>query len=119
MKELICIVCPRGCNMKYEIKDGEYVITENHCNRGPAYLKQEVTNPTRMLTTTISVIDGEIDVLPVYSKEYVPKDEVFAIINELKTLKIHAPIKCNDIIVNEVLGKHIQILASKTINKRG
>ena len=62
MKELICIVCPKGCRLKV---DNEFNVTGNGCNRGIKYAKDELTNPTRMVTSTVVVLDGEINRLPV------------------------------------------------------
>ena len=42
MKELICIVCPRGCHLKV---DAELNVTGNACPRGIVYGKKEVTAP--------------------------------------------------------------------------
>ena len=42
MKELICIVCPRGCVLKVD-KQGN--VTGNLCPRGIKYGIQETTNP--------------------------------------------------------------------------
>ena len=55
MKELICIVCPRGCHLKAEGPDGNgnYSVTGNSCPRGRAYAVSELTHPVRTLTTTV------------------------------------------------------------------
>ena len=115
IKEKICIICPRGCMLKYEYKDEEIQITENQCGRGPIYLKQELIQPKRMLTTTIKIKNGNLNVLPVHAQEYVNKEDVQNIITKLKKIELVAPIKCNDIIVEQVDGIKVKILASKNI----
>lgn len=36
MKELICIVCPRGCHLKVD-EANDYAVTGNSCPRGAEY----------------------------------------------------------------------------------
>ena len=57
MKELICIVCPKGCHLKI---DESLNVTGNGCNRGIEYGINELTNPTRMVTSTVVVVGGEL-----------------------------------------------------------
>ena len=41
MKEIICIVCPRGCQLTVDEANG-YAVTGNGCPRGAAYGKSEL-----------------------------------------------------------------------------
>lgn len=114
--EKICIVCPRGCHLNYEYdQEEQLVITNNGCNRGPEYLAQELVLPKRMLTTTVRVEGGDLPVVPVYASEYVAKDDVEAFIAYLKDISVTAPIKCNTLLVSEINGKEVKILASRDI----
>lgn len=58
-KNLTCIGCPMGCFLTVKIKDGEVQSVEgNSCKRGAVYGRKEVTNPTRIVTTTVRVLNG-------------------------------------------------------------
>ena len=52
MKELTCIVCPRGCRLKV---DDDLNVTGNFCPRGAQYAKDELTDPKRMITSFVRV----------------------------------------------------------------
>lgn len=54
IKNLTCINCPVGCSLKVEM-DGSHVtrVSGNTCRRGEVYARKEVTNPTRIVTTTV------------------------------------------------------------------
>ena len=52
MKELICIVCPKGCHLRVD-EDNGYAVTGNGCPRGAEYGKIELTHPTRVVTSTV------------------------------------------------------------------
>ena len=55
-RELICIGCPLGCMVTVEMENGEIKsVTGNTCNRGDDYARKEVTNPTRIVTSTVMV----------------------------------------------------------------
>lgn len=111
----VCIVCPRGCMLKAEEIDGELVISNQSCPRGPVYLKQELVQPKRMLTTTIKVLGSKQKCLPVYASEYVDKEDVGDFIKYLKTLTVSAPIENNQIILDSINGKKVEIRASKQL----
>ena len=65
-RELICINCPLGCGLTVTMKDGEVVKVEgNTCPKGEAYGKKEVTNPTRIVTSTVRVSGGLMPVVSV------------------------------------------------------
>ena len=46
MKDLICIMCPKGCHLKVDEEHG-YTVTGNRCPRGAEYGHNELKNPTR------------------------------------------------------------------------
>ena len=56
-RNLICINCPMGCPLTVTLNDaGEVVsVTGNTCPRGDAYGRKEVTNPTRIVTSSLPV----------------------------------------------------------------
>ena len=52
-KEMICIVCPKGCILKVD-ESAEAPVTHadvsgNKCKRGAVYAVDECTNPVRVL----------------------------------------------------------------------
>ena len=59
MTELICIVCPKGCHLKVDEENG-FAVTGNGCPRGEAYGYKELTNPTRVITSTVRVEGGAL-----------------------------------------------------------
>ena len=54
-KDLICIVCPRGCALTVSDESGTYTVTGNTCPRGEAYGIAETTHPTRTVTSVVRV----------------------------------------------------------------
>ncbi|MFA7367088.1 MAG: DUF1667 domain-containing protein [Bacilli bacterium] len=114
MPDLICIVCPRGCKLHVE----NDVVTGNMCPRGIKYGLDEVNNPMRLFTSTVSVLNGMINRVPVKSDRYIPKNSVFDLINEIRKVEIKAPVYINQIIIENCLGL-CNIIATRNIMKRG
>ena len=115
--KLVCINCPRGCNLNVENNKGEIVVTGNFCKRGEQYAINELTNPLRMVTTTVHIESDNYERLPVITSKPVPKDRVMDVMKYLKDVKVKAPIKLNDVIVDNVLDLDVNIIASKSIDK--
>ena len=114
-RNLICIVCPRGCHLQV---DENLNVTGNNCKRGEAYAKSECTHPTRMITSTVKVENGEIARLPVVTSAPIPKEKIFDVMKEINKVSISAPIYIKDVIIKDVLGLGVDILATRNIEKR-
>ena len=116
MTELVCIVCPRGCRMKIDEANG-FEVSGNSCPRGADYGRKELTDPHRMVTSTIEIESESAKRLPVKTKSSVPKGRVMDIMDVIRHLKIKAPVKCGDSIVTDILGLGTDIVACRTIER--
>ena len=114
MKELICITCPRGCHLQV---DENLNVTGNTCARGKTYGIAEVTNPTRMISSTVKITDGEIIRLPVATASPIPKGKIFDVMAEINKVSVKAPIKCGDAVIKNVLGLGVDIVATRTVER--
>ena len=66
IRELTCIGCPMGCPLTVTMEAGEVIsVTGNTCKRGDIYARKEVTNPTRIVTSTVRVTGGDADMVSV------------------------------------------------------
>lgn len=114
-KEMICIVCPMGCHMEVEKNKDEYIVTGNKCPRGKEYAVKESTNPTRVITTTVKVKGGLLNRLPVKTKGDIPKGKIFECMKVIDRIEVQAPISVGDIIVKDVLGTGVDIVAARSM----
>ena len=112
MKELTCIICPRGCHL---VVDDDLNVTGNNCPRGPIYAKNELTHPTRTLTSTVQIISSEEVSLPVKSDKPLPKEKIFDAMEVINKTCVKAPIKIGDIVVKNIFGLDVNIVATKDI----
>ena len=114
MKEFICIVCPRGCHLKV---DDDMNVTGNTCPRGKVYALNEITNPTRMITSTVAIESTELHRVPVMTSKPIPKGKIFDVMNEINKVRAKAPVRIGDVIIKNVLGLDSDIIATRDILK--
>ena len=107
MRELTCIVCPNGCELKF-LDDGSVV--GNLCQRGEAFAKQEVSHPLRSVTATCKTIFEDIPVVAVKSDAQVEKDMVWKIIEEIKKTIITKKLGIGDVVIENVLDSKVNII---------
>ncbi len=113
---LTCIGCPMGCELTVEL-DGKTVVSISGytCKRGKIYGEKEVTHPTRIVTTTVRVVNGTAPVVPVKTKEDIPKDKIFECVRELKGVQVQAPVSAGEPVLKNVAGTGVDVIAVKTV----
>lgn len=112
MKELICIVCPRGCHLKV---DADLNVTGNACPRGAAYAKKEVTAPERTLTTTVRLESASLRRLPVRTDRNIPKGKLFDAMGVAETLCVKAPVRRGQVLVENIVGTDANLIATRDV----
>lgn len=114
VKELICINCPRGCHLKV---DDNLVVTGNFCPRGAAYGKQEVTNPTRTVTSTVRISGAELPLCPVKTAQPIPKGKMNDIMASINQVALTAPVRIGDVVIANVCGTGVNVVATRNMAK--
>ncbi|MGK0466463.1 DUF1667 domain-containing protein [Clostridium sp.] len=117
-RELTCIGCPMGCALIVELEGKEVIsVSGNSCKLGENYGKKECTNPTRVVTSSVLVTGGKREILSVKTEKDIPKNLVYDCVRELKNVVIKAPVHIGDIVLENVLGTGVNIIATKDIEK--
>lgn len=113
--KLTCIVCPAGCRLEVaQTAAGEFLVTGHTCQRGKEYAVLEMTNPVRILTTTVKLNNGLFKRLPVKTDRAIPKGKLFAVMEKIKQQEVSAPVKMGEIIMENVLDTGCNIIATKS-----
>ena len=118
-KKITCIICPIGCKILVK-SDGSFfeLLDGNKCKKGIEYVKNEALDPRRMLTSSVLVKNGEWPLVSVKSSKPVPKNKVFNVLNQIKKVKVNAPISTGQTIIKNVSGTGIDIIATKSIKNK-
>jgi len=115
-RRFICVTCPVGCAIDATIRDGELVSTEGHaCKRGIAFVREELTAPKRMLTTTVRVEGGALPLVPVRSSEALPKGRLLDVAAHLREVALQAPVAEHQVVWENVLDTGVDIITSRSL----
>ena len=116
-KELICIGCPLGCNLTVEMDGGQVVsVNGNTCKRGDDYARKEMTDPRRIVTSTVPVAGGNLPVVSVKTASDIPKGKIRECLCALKGVTLTAPVQIGDVIVENVADTGVDVIATKSIS---
>ncbi len=118
-KEMICIVCPIGCHLEV-VEDPEsetgYTVYGATCKRGEVYGAKEMSNPTRLITSTVKINGSSLNRLPVRTDSDIPKDKIFDCMRIINEVEVEAPVEMGDIIIENILGTGVNIVASRSLH---
>jgi len=118
-QELTCILCPNGCALYVCAADGAQIsVTGAKCRKGQAYGRQEIQNPQRSLTTSAAVVHGESPLVSIRLTRPVAKDKIPALMSEIKTWRLEAPITAGQILCVHILGLDSDVIATKSIARK-
>ncbi len=118
IRNLTCIRCPMGCQIAVQIDRHDIVsVTGNACKRGDVYARKEVTDPTRIVTSTVKVVGGKADMVSVKTKEDIPRGKIFDCMRSLRGIEVEAPVYIGDVIVPDAAGTGVDIVATKNVGK--
>lgn len=114
MKELTCIVCPRGCRLTVD-EDNGYSVTGYSCEKGLNYGKQELINPVRMLTSIVRIEGAIHNYCPVKTAGDIPKALIHDAMELLKPVTLKSPVKTGDVVVKDICGTGVDWIVTKTL----
>jgi CxxC motif-containing protein len=115
-KTLTCIECPKGCSLTVDIeKDKVGAVTGNKCPKGEKYAVSEIECPSRVLTTTVLVEGTAAKMVSVKTDNPIPKNKLIDAMNVIKKIKMKTPIRIGDVILPNLLGLNVNLVATRTI----
>lgn len=113
---LICIGCPLGCPLVAELEGTTVLtVTGQTCSNGEKYARKELTNPTRIVTSTVRVTGGTLSMVSVKTASDIPRGKIFDCVRALKSVELTAPVSIGDIVIEDVCGTGVAIVATKNV----
>lgn len=113
--KLICTICPLGCQLSWKKKGTGFEIEGNKCPRGKSFGLTELTNPQRILTTTVKVEGGVHPLLPVRSTGAIPKEQLSSAMRELGRITVKAPVEFGQVVLSNWNG--VDFIATRSLPK--
>ena len=109
--KLVCINCPRGCELTVTESNGRVSVEGHACPRGETYGRDEYTVPVRMVTGLVKVA-GTRRPLPVKTLRPVPKGKIYEITNLLANTTVLPPKRIGDTVVENVCDTGVDIVVT-------
>ncbi len=114
MKELICIMCPKGCHLRVD-EENNYKVSGNGCEKGADYGRDELVSPTRVITSTVKVTGGLYARCPVKTAAPIPKSLIFEAMKTLDSVELQAPVHVGDVVIENVCGTGVDFVATRNL----
>lgn len=108
-KEMTCIACPMGCHLTVEGEGDKWTVTGNSCKNGERYGIQEMTDPRRIVPSTVVIKGAMLHRLPVKTAQEIPKGKIFDCMDALAKVVVKAPVKMGDVVLKDVCGTGIDM----------
>ncbi len=117
-KDIICTVCPTGCTIHVVGDEKSITSIEGFtCPRGKAYGEAEFLAPVRTLTSTALVEGGDSVLVALRSAGPLPKGKIMDCMKEIHALRLTAPVSCGDVLIPNILGTGVDIVATGNVAK--
>ncbi len=114
MRNITCIICPKGCGITVEETADGLKVVGNVCPRGEKYAIEECTHPVRTVTSFIRVENREDTMVSIKTSAPIPKESMFEAMKMIRAAKAAAPIAIGDVLLADVFGA--EIIATKNID---
>ena len=115
VRELICINCPMGCPLTVTMDGEQLTVTGNTCPRGEDYARKEILSPTRIVTSSVRVSGGTIARVSVKTKTDIPKGKIFDVMEEIRAVRVDAPVTMGDVVIADCAGTGVEVIATKSV----
>lgn len=115
-KEMTCIVCPNGCLMRIEQEGDKIEVFDAICKRGIEFAKNELTNPTRSITTTVATKFEDYPLLSVKTLGEIPKDKIFEAMKKINSTIVKKRVKVDDVVIKNLFGTDVVATSDMTLD---
>ncbi len=117
MKAIItCVVCPVSCPVEVEYHEHEILsIDRNQCKLALEYVRNEMFDPRRTVTTSVEVEGGAMPLVSVKTDRSIPRPMVGAAMKAICAVRVKSPVHVGDVIVANLLGTGANVVATRDV----
>ncbi len=119
IRTFTCVLCPNGCEISAELAGSRITSVEGAlCRRGDTYVKQEINDPQRNIASSVLVANGTLPLVSVRLTAPIPRDQIFAVMAEIRKVRVQAPVSIGQVLIRNVLNLDRDVIATKQVNQR-
>ena len=84
--------------------------------RGRTYVENELKNPMRIVTSSVRVTGGNMPITSVRLTAPVPRNRMMDVIEELRKIRLTAPVSIGQIVIQDILGLGSDVIITKNVD---
>jgi len=118
LDRLTCVLCPVGCELEVRKDDaGDLEVRGNQCEKGVTFAVEEILRPMRNLATSVPVRGTTSRMVSVRLSGRIPREMIFLILKEISRLRPEAPVRRGQVLIADVLGTGVDVIATRTVEE--
>ncbi|MBQ2106570.1 MAG: DUF1667 domain-containing protein [Lachnospiraceae bacterium] len=118
-RTLTCIICPNGCELEIAYEGDQILsVTGNKCPKGAEYAEQEIKNPMRTIASSVKLTNGTMPLVSVRVNGPIPKAKIMDVMAVISETSVDAPVKIGDVVIADVLGLGVDVVATRNVGRR-
>lgn len=119
IRKYTCIICPNGCDIEVNIdKDKIKSIKGSSCKKGDEYVRQEIFDPKRNISSSIKIEDGNLPLVSVRLSNPIPKEMIFDVMKLIKNVTLKAPVNIGDVVISNILNTGSNLIITKNVERK-
>jgi len=107
-----------GCQLSVRREGEDITVTGSECARGRGYGVAELTNPIRVVTSSVLVTGGERPLVSVKTAGMVPKATIPEVLRAIRQARPSAPVSIHDVLIPNVAGTGVDVVATHSVGGR-
>ena len=111
-----CIMCPMGCPLTVEEREGKILVSGNGCPRGEKYGAAEYARPERVVTTLVKGERG--GVVSVKTDAPIPKSLIGEALKDAARFRLRGRVRTGEIVMEDVAGSGVNFVATADFDGR-
>lgn len=119
-KNLVCIVCPNGCQVEALVEETPALkvleIKGCTCEKGIEWVEQEIINPLRTIASSMVVEQGSFKLVSVRTDVPIPLGKIFDIMAVIRQKRVKAPVTIGDKLIEHPAGVACNIIATRNVS---
>ena len=102
-----------GCRLKITGEIGDLKVAGGKCKKGAAYANDEITNPLRVVCTTVRINGGIHGVIPVKTDRAIPDRYKLEVVKAVNGIVLESPVKMGEVVLPDLFGTGVNIVAER------
>jgi CxxC motif-containing protein len=111
---IICILCPKGCHLTVD-ENNNFAVAGHQCKRGETYGKNELKNPTRVISSTVKIKGAIHRRCPVKTALPIPKSLINEAVKLLNNVELTAPVIAGQVVAEDICGTGIAFVTTRSM----